>query len=428
MAQWKQTGLKNRNITSFAVSGNYLFAGSDSGVYRSTDNGLNWVAVNTGLTNLKISCIMVDGNNLYLGTGNVNESGEGIFKSSNLGTNWTAVNYGLPPTMLNRISSLHSYGGKLFAGGSCLGISTDSGSSWKVDTTYIFIENIFTSGKNLFVGAYIIGGYPYKAFCSKDSGQTWSTVNQLNIFDLKDFNGNCFSFVVDGCNIYGIGVGSCLGVTEYFIVQSTDNGENWKTNFGLGAILYYFTTLAIVQKSDGGPYLFAGRSDASWYDDKRELGAIVLSTNHGMSWSVVDSGLKAFVTYTLVAKGNYLFAGTDSGIWRRPLSEMITDVKQSSSRLPEKYSLSQNYPNPFNPTTTITYSIPERSTVRVSIFNTLGQIISEIVNETKDAGSFEHSFNASQLSSGMYFYRIEAISTQNAGKTFVETKKMILMR
>ncbi len=54
--------------------------------------------------------------------------------------------------------------------------------------------------------------------------------------------------------------------------------------------------------------------------------------------------------------------------------------------------------------------------------------ISEIVNETKDAGSYEQSFNASQLSSGIYFYRIEATSTQNAGRTFVETKKMVLLR
>jgi hypothetical protein len=95
---------------------------------------------------------------------------------------------------------------------------------------------------------------------------------------------------------------------------------------------------------------------------------------------------------------------------------------------PKTYSLDQNYPNPFNPSTTITFSIPERSTVRLSIFNTLGQKIAEMVNETKDAGNYEQTFNSSQLSSGIYFYRIEATSTQNTGKTVVETKKMVLMR
>jgi hypothetical protein len=94
---------------------------------------------------------------------------------------------------------------------------------------------------------------------------------------------------------------------------------------------------------------------------------------------------------------------------------------------PKTYSLDQNYPNPFNPSTTINYSIPERSNVKLYIYNTLGQKISDIVNETKDAGSYEHSFNASQLSSGIYFYRIEATSVSNS-KTFVETKKMVLMK
>ncbi len=90
--------------------------------------------------------------------------------------------------------------------------------------------------------------------------------------------------------------------------------------------------------------------------------------------------------------------------------------------------LGDNYPNPFNPSTTLRYSISERSHVRLSIYNTLGQKISELISETKDTGSYEHSFNASELSSGMYFYRIEVISVRNTGKIFVETKKMVLMR
>lgn len=107
---------------------------------------------------------------------------------------------------------------------------------------------------------------------------------------------------------------------------------------------------------------------------------------------------------------------------------VVSVVEKIKNILPNEFSLSQNYPNPFNPSTTITYNVPERSNVRLFIFTTLGQKIFEIVNETKDAGSYEYSFNASQLSSGIYFYRIEATSTQNSGKTFVNTKKMVLLR
>jgi hypothetical protein len=103
-------------------------------------------------------------------------------------------------------------------------------------------------------------------------------------------------------------------------------------------------------------------------------------------------------------------------------------VNYQESYFPNGFELKQNFPNPFNPTTMLRYNVPERSNVRLSIFNTLGQQISQVVNGTKDAGHYEQAFNASQLSSGIYFYRIEATSTQNSAMTFVETKKMVLMR
>jgi len=83
--------------------------------------------------------------------------------------------------------------------------------------------------------------------------------------------------------------------------------------------------------------------------------------------------------------------------------------------------LSNNYPNPFNPTTKISYTIPERSNVSLKIFNLLGSEVASLVNEEKSAGTYEIEFNAANLSSGIYFYRIQA-------GAFVETKKMILLR
>jgi hypothetical protein len=89
--------------------------------------------------------------------------------------------------------------------------------------------------------------------------------------------------------------------------------------------------------------------------------------------------------------------------------------------LPGEFKLLQNYPNPFNPSTSITYSIPVKSDVTVKIFDILGKEIKTLVNESKDAGSYSINFNASELSSGVYFYTIKA------GK-FTETKKMALIK
>jgi hypothetical protein len=108
--------------------------------------------------------------------------------------------------------------------------------------------------------------------------------------------------------------------------------------------------------------------------------------------------------------------------------QQTTSITPGTPEVPQSYELKQNFPNPFNPSTIIRYSIPERSTVRLTSFNTLGQMISEIVNERKEAGSYEHKFNASQLSSGIYFYRIEAVPERNVGIVFVDTKMMSVIK
>ncbi len=90
-------------------------------------------------------------------------------------------------------------------------------------------------------------------------------------------------------------------------------------------------------------------------------------------------------------------------------------------RLLTDYSLEQNYPNPFNPTTTIGYVLQEKSNVKISLMNIVGEELSVLVNEEKDKGYYKFNLNASNLPSGVYLYRIQA-------GNFTDTKKMILMK
>jgi hypothetical protein len=85
------------------------------------------------------------------------------------------------------------------------------------------------------------------------------------------------------------------------------------------------------------------------------------------------------------------------------------------------YELSQNYPNPFNPSTTIRFSISESSFINLSIYNSLGEKIEELVNEVKESGIHTIEFNAEDLPSGTYIYRINA-------NNYTQTKKMILLK
>ena len=91
------------------------------------------------------------------------------------------------------------------------------------------------------------------------------------------------------------------------------------------------------------------------------------------------------------------------------------------NNIPSEYVLEQNFPNPFNPSTTIKYSIPENSFVTLSVFNSLGEKVAVLVSEMKEAGFYETKLDASNLSSGIYFY---TLSTDN----YFSTKKMILLK
>ena len=99
----------------------------------------------------------------------------------------------------------------------------------------------------------------------------------------------------------------------------------------------------------------------------------------------------------------------------------VVGVKNEKSIQPTSYTLKQNYPNPFNPSTTIEYSIPKESLVSVKIFNILGQEVKTLVSENQAPGNYNIRFNASDLSSGIYFYSLRA-------GNYFQVKKMILLK
>jgi len=96
-------------------------------------------------------------------------------------------------------------------------------------------------------------------------------------------------------------------------------------------------------------------------------------------------------------------------------------VGNSTKEIPNSYSLSQNYPNPFNPTTKINFALPKQGLVTLKIYDVLGREVRTLVNEVKSAGQYSVDFNASEFSSGVYFYKLES-------GTFSETKRMLLIK
>ncbi len=164
--------------------------------------------------------------------------------------------------------------------------------------------------------------------------------------------------------------------------------------------------------------------------------------NGAVSYTLQISTFGSFINYVVNQSGitstSYSVVGLEENkklFWRVRgatsnyeglFSKVFNFTTGSSSSVNENenlytYNLEQNYPNPFNPTTVIKYQLANPGFVTISVYNMLGMEIAKLVNEEKSAGEYEVEFDASNLSSGIYFYRLQAGS-------FVETKKMLLLK
>jgi len=153
-----------------------------------------------------------------------------------------------------------------------------------------------------------------------------------------------------------------------------------------------------------------------------ESGGGLGSSNLFRTRFIQPLGPNSFPATYVAPQDNWQPPVPPSGLPQETAPFGLTDVNDNGNQgQPLAYKLSQNYPNPFNPATRITYSIPEAGVVTLKVFNLLGQEVASLVNQNMPAGDHVVLFEANKLSTGVYFYRLEA------GK-FTETKKMLLLK
>lgn len=153
--------------------------------------------------------------------------------------------------------------------------------------------------------------------------------------------------------------------------------------------------------------------------------ADILDDNSPMMWWIVATmrGANLFADgdeFEIIAN----HAPSSSDLWTFNPT-VLTSVKQAA--LPFVFHLMQNYPNPFNPTTTIQYSIPKSAYVTLKVYDVLGRLVTTLVDGVKEASFYQVQWNATAVSTGVYFYRIEARS-QDGSKNFTSVKKLLLMK
>ena len=141
-----------------------------------------------------------------------------------------------------------------------------------------------------------------------------------------------------------------------------------------------------------------------------------LNVNNTTSYNVTGLNVDTKYNYRITA-----YSSTDTSVYSNTSPSAVTAIEQIGNNAPITYSLSQNYPNPFNPTTVIEFSIPKESAITLDVFNSLGEKVRTLIKQELSTGKYRIKFDANNLSSGIYYYRLSAGS-------FIKTGKMILMK
>jgi hypothetical protein len=386
-AQWIQMSSgfgNNKVVLSLTSVGTDIFAGiytfptGPSGVYRSTNCGETWTQ--TSLKKIYVGALGSQDETLFAGLFYPSSGDGGLYVSTNRGANWVQ-------SVLNKgVTSLDVSGSKVCAGtiNSGMYISTDNGLSWPKNVlTDMYIQSIAVSGNNIFAGTSDSGIY-----YSTNSGNNWvhSSIDNQTVFSLAAIPDRVFA-----------------GTFRFGVCVSTNNGAYWQRTSLDNQWVYAISAL--------GNYVVAATHGNGIY----------LSVNYGANWFNISEGLGYTAIKVLLIAGNYLYAGTDGySVWRRPLSEILETINHGNE-IPSSFSLSQNYPNPFNPVTTVGYSVPYASLVRISVFDASGREVGILVNKTMQSGKYSVNWDASSFPSGVYFCKLTA-------GNFTDTKKMMLIK
>jgi len=194
---------------------------------------------------------------------------------------------------------------------------------------------------------------------------------------------------------------------DYAQVQiTTDNGSNWIPL--------------------EGQYTFLGRN-ATWLNFEPYYGGVHSNWVHEIM-DISEYVNNPFTFRYLLKSDDIIFMdGWYVDNVKISVFDFPNDVEQSN-QAPTEFCLEQNYPNPFNPSTTFRYSIPNASEVTIKVYDILGKEIETLVNEEKPAGTYEVTWYAANLPSGVYFYQLKATPSGGQAGSFGETKKMILMK
>jgi photosystem II stability/assembly factor-like uncharacterized protein len=429
------------NMDFHPTNSNELFAVNDGGVWKSTNRGTNWINLNNNISITQFYRIAADPSNHNHVLGGTQDNGT----QRTLGTlNWTAAFGGDGGEVCFHLQNPQYILGETQNNG--VRRSTNGGSSWSSATSGL-------SGTGAWVGPLI--SHP-------STPTVFYTARQL-IFKTTNWASSWFSLPSAGLSgtirelaISRTNPNIIYATSGSTIYKSTDEGSTF-TNVTSGLPSRTITSVYVHPDSQNvvvisysgfgaGKVYKTTNGAASWINISGDLPdsptndvliyypgvstsvlfcamdiGVFRTSNYGNNWIELASGLPNTVAMHLDyhQATNRLRIGTHGrSVWetQNPLG-----IIHYNNELPERFALYQNFPNPFNPLTIIKYDILTEGMVKLAVFDMLGRELKSIVSENQKPGSYTVQYDASELSSGVYFYKLYA-------NGFNQTRKMMVIK
>jgi len=409
-------------------------------LFMSISYTQNLDVLNSGLLDINTSGL-AEGLNGELFIGVDYEPGD-IYKSTNGGMDWEIIG---DSVIWEAEHIVVNSSGDIFAAGNAAGVirSTNFGQSW--DELLPFDIRALAIAENDYLYVGVDDSPPLHIARSTDNGETWEDISGIisnPVYSISTSGSDVFAGTDDGIVYYSSNFGTSwvqtslssnlitvLSIDESGdvfagtwgdgVYRSTDLGSSWNKIFDSGGSI-----ASIVTSVQGYLYAAIGRFTNNNSEN------IFRSSDNGLTWDRIENGFTAnSISIMMSATDNSLYITTlDQGVFKSTNFGdgwfnvgLVTSINNESKLFPDEYKLEQNYPNPFNPTTVISYQILQQGFVTLRIFDLLGKEVATLVNEEKPAGVYEVSFNAADLASGVYIYRMKV-------NDFIESKKMLLLR
>ncbi|MBV6479284.1 MAG: hypothetical protein HGGPFJEG_02055 [Ignavibacteria bacterium] len=399
------SGIGN-NLCMHPFNRDVMYVVYGSTVYVSRNRGDNWTNIATVTGGGSAHSFYVSPLDTNIWVCAITSSPDRITRTTNYGATWTTVlsknfsNYGQPLEMDQNNPSNYYFapdGGGFYR-------STDNGASFtEISGNYPFrspcdIIVTWDSSDVIYIGDGVTGSGQAKIFKTTNNGVNWAEMYAVASSETPSLSNSVFNKTTVYSTEWG-------GSGFY---KTTNYGNNWSLtgstgSSGWGSDVCHEDPNVVLKGTYGSP---------TW-----------LTTNAGANFISTSIGGGCGAGIIFPEKG-YLLAMQCSGLFKMNITYSVmtnVNLNLNASSVPESFNLYQNYPNPFNPETRIKFDLPVSGNVKLKIYDQLGNEINTLVNGEINAGSYEISFNAAELSSGVYYYSL----VTSAG---TKSKKMLLMK